>query len=119
MARRFELPSAGDRRDREHRVIFLGMVVPAVLALWLVVNLVTRQAVWPVMHGKSLTFVWVTDFLRVSMAAAVKLGIAVACFGWYFMANHDDWNYWAPITAVLGCGIGVVAFVVGSLAFLW
>jgi hypothetical protein len=119
MARRIELPSASDRRDPEHKVQLLGLAVPAAFVLWALVNLVTFQAVWPVMHGRRLTFVWVDDWLKVVLAASVKLGIAVACFGWYFMANRDNWSYWCPVTTLVGCALAVVAFVVGSVSFVW
>jgi hypothetical protein len=119
MARRFELPLASDRRDPDHKVKLLGLAVPAALVLWALVNLVTFQAVWPVMHGRRLTFVWVDDSLKVVMAASVKLGIAVACFGWYFMANCDNWSYWYQLVTLVGCALAVVAFVVGSLSFVW
>jgi hypothetical protein len=119
MGRRFELPSASDRRDPEHRVKFLGLGLPAALVVWALVNVVTFQAVWPILRGRRLTFVWVDDWLKVFMAASVKLGIAVACFGWYFMANREDWSYWCQLVTVAGCALAVVAFVVGSVSFVW
>jgi hypothetical protein len=119
MPRRFELPSAGDRRDPDHKVKFYGLVLPAAFVLWAFVNLVTVQAVWPVLRGRRLNFVWVDDWLKVAMAAGVKLGIAVACFGWYFMANREDWSYWCQLVTLVGCALAVVAFVVGSVSFVW
>lgn len=107
------------QRDPEHRVKFLGLGVPAALVVWALVNAVTFQAAWPVMLGRRLTFVWVDDWLKVVMAASVKLGIAVACFGWYFMANCDDWSYWCQLVTLVGCALAVVAFVVGSASFVW
>lgn len=106
-------------KDAEHNVKFRGLVIPAILVVWALLNLITMQALWPVMQGRRLSAVWVTDYFRVSMAVCVRLGIAAACFGWFFMANRDDWSYWAPLVTVLGCGAAVVAFVLGSLAFVW
>lgn len=119
MQRHVEVPPDKWRRDRGHRVKFLGLIVPGILVLWAAVNLLTCQAIWPHLQGRRLSFTSVTDWFRVTMAASVKLGIAVACFGWYFMANRDDWVYWSLLVTFVGCGIAVAAFVLGSLAFIW
>jgi hypothetical protein len=115
----FNLPSGSGKRDPGHRAYFSGLILPAILVAWALLNALTCQAAWPVMRGRSLTFVWVNDWLKVFMAACVKLGIAAACFGWYFMANRDDWSYWCPLVTFIGCGIAVLAFVIGSLSFVW
>ena len=120
MWNRFQLPSGGSGgRDAEHKVKLRGIIIPIVLVLWAAINAVTGQALWPVLRGRHLSAVWVTDFVHVAAAACVKLGIAVACFGWYFMANREEWSYWSLLVTLAGCALAVLSFVLGSLAILW
>jgi hypothetical protein len=119
MRRHSELPWDSGQRDPEHTVKLLGLGVPAALVLWAAVNVVTCQAVWPIVRGRELMLVWADDWLRVLMAASVKLGVALACFGWYFMANREEWSYWCELVTLFGGALAAVAFVVGSLSFVW
>ena len=114
--RGFELPTGDGTRDPEHKIILLGLIVPVLLVLWAGLNWYSGWVLWPVARGP-----WrlVTDPFKVSASACVKLGLAVGCFGWYYMANRDAWSYWSQPVTLVGYGGAIVAFVLGAASFLW
>ena len=108
-------PDAGDgRHDSDHKVISLGIISPILLGCWAMLNLFTHSVWWPA-RGRPIV---VTDALHVTAMICVKLGLAVGLFGQYYMANREEWGRWAQVVTLVGYGGAVVAFVIGSIAFL-
>lgn len=103
-------------KDTPTRAFFPGYVVPALLALLVAINLVTRSAYWPQRRGPLVVF---TDGWRVSGTILLEIGLASGLFAWYILANDDRRQHLAhPIlgAAVLVEIVGVALFVYGFFA---
>ena len=100
--------NGGDgRHDSENQVLSMGIIAPCLLVLWALINLATGRAYLPT-RGHWILF---TDLWGVSVLAGVKLGTALAFFGWYYLANRERWERWAELVTVAGLGAIVLAIV--------
>jgi hypothetical protein len=101
------LGGGNGRRDSESQVFSMGLLLPILLAIWALIHGLTGRAYLPT-RGRWLLF---TDWWGVSTLAGMKMGVAVACFGWYYLANRERWQRWAELVTAAGVGIIVLSII--------
>lgn len=100
-------------RDEPWYAIVCGLVVPVLLVLVVIVNFATGVVVLPA--DRRLEFLgYFRDFGRFAGAVAVKLGLAAAAYGWFWLANDDRRERGAvPVTLsgllLTAAGMGAIA----------
>jgi hypothetical protein len=116
---RFERSPRDDgRRDSEAKVTWLGIVVPALLTAWAILNALTGQAAF-LLHTRrgirGFTLVWVDHAAGVAAIVLFKLAVAVALFGWFFMANRDNWMKWSQIVTLVAAALAGLFLILATL----
>lgn len=111
-------PGNDGRRDSHARVISLGLVVPTGLVLWATLNAALGAAAFPIHDQRSyplrIAIVWMEEPVGIVTVVVLKLAIASALFGWFFMANREEWMKWSQVTAFVGGCVAALAFVVAT-----
>lgn len=100
-------------RDESWYAVVCGLVVPVLLVLVVISNFTTGLVVLPADRRWELLGTF-HDFGRFAGAVTVKLGLAVAAYGWFWLANDERRERGAvPITLsgllLIAAGLGAIA----------
>lgn len=100
-------------RDESWYAVLCGLIVPILLVLVVIANFATGVVVLPA-DRRSELLGYFRDFGRFAGAVTVKIGLAVAAHGWFWLANDDRRERRAvPVTL---CGLLLISAGLGAIA---